>query len=95
MILRADEGFILRNRHTGEKCKAVSVPTGWEDVYEQVEIDSDVSENVTNENKSILERLENVEKQNEKMQSEVSELHNVIKVEIKQLFENYLNLKTK
>ena len=98
MILKADEGFILRNRHTGEKCKTVSVPTGWEDVFEQVEIDLDTSENTTiknTENNEILERLENVEKQSTKMQSEVSELRNVIKAEIKQLFKDYLKLKTK
>lgn len=97
MILRADEGCVWKNKHTGEIYDVIAIPTGWEDVFEQVEIDLDTSENTTiknTENNEILERLENVEKQSTKMQSEVSELRNVIKTEIKQLFADYFKLKT-
>lgn len=61
MTLKAPEGFIFRNRHTGEKRKVISVPNGWEDVYEQVEIDSEVPENSVTENKSISDRLSTIE----------------------------------
>lgn len=48
------------NRHTGEKCSTVSIPTGWEGVYEQVKINSDVPENIIEE-KSILDRVSEIE----------------------------------
>lgn len=95
MLLKSNDNHKYKNIHTGEMFDSVAIPTGFEKIYQLVEDVNEAEENTTTENNKILERLENVEKQNEKMQSEVSELRNVIKAEIKQLFKDYLKLKTK
>lgn len=94
MLLKSNDNHKYKNIHTGELFDSVAVPTGFEKIYQLVEDVDEAEENVTTENNEILERLENVEKQSTKMQSEVSELRNVIKAEIKQFFADYLKLKT-
>ncbi len=94
MLLKANDNHKYKNIHTGELFDSVAVPTGFEKIYQLVEEVNEAAENTTTENDEILERLENVEKQSTKMQSEVSELRNIIKAEIKQFFADYFKLKT-
>lgn len=77
MILKAEEGFVWENKHTGEQYDVIAIPTGWEDIYEQVEIDLEISEN----HETISDRLDN-------LTENVKNLTNIIN-EIKTLLKHY------
>lgn len=78
MLLKATEKHKYRNIQTGELFDSIAVPTGFEKIYQLVEDTEEITEDTTTENDEILERLENVEKQSTKMQSEVASLQKVI-----------------
>lgn len=61
MVLKAKDNHKYKNVHTGEEFDSVAVPTGFEGIYQLVEVVKETTDNITKENKSISDRLTAIE----------------------------------
>lgn len=61
MLLKANDNHKYKNIHTGELFDSVAVPTGFEKIYQLVEVVEETTDNITEENKSISDRLSALE----------------------------------